>query len=180
MTNFITLQDIGTYDVAGTYPVSGGEEKTYGTDGTLGSTLNLHCNSIKLKMELMTNDEGQPGKTKSNTATKRFDFGEVDQVGILVPNWTLNGVYDTSLLVDKQDYGRLCHMCMTKGVKKLGVTDADIIPLLGYRDYGAREYDEEAIKTITYVYVRIKSFTSDQITNIENKIAYTLELEETR
>lgn len=181
MVTQITLKDTGYYDVGKTYPADNtAEERAYGSAGTVGTTLNLNADDASLTIGTLLNDEVVLQKKDDDNDTKRFELGEVDKVGTDYPVWVIKGTFDTTATTtDCRDYGRLCHMIKTKGVKQLGVGAATDCELISYSHYGEREYDSEATKTVALVNVRIVNCVFKQIVKQGEKITYTLTLRET-
>ena len=189
----LTLTDVGYYDVAQTLGDPSTEEMAYGTSGSKGAPLSLHAISVSLKIKPMVVDDSSPQLKDDDSDTKRFENSEVDSNGLNHPTWTVKGVFDTAIEGHMKDYGRLIHMCKTKGYKKLGFTYnssgrwsaggagllGDQADILNYSHYGDREYDSETTKTVDYVNVRIVSLDFDQVIKDGTKIPYTLELMET-
>lgn len=175
----IKILDTGKYDIAETVP-TGTDERAYGSAGTVGTALTLHIAKIKMSWEILTSKDQTVDKTKSDDDSKRWDFGEVDQNGVATPVWRFDGVWDMTNTDHKKDYGRFCHMCMTKGYKKIQLTTADATPIIGYRDYGAREADSEGTKTITEIKGRIVNFEPDTEEKSGGEMAYKFTFHESR
>ena len=127
----------------------------------------------------MLNKSTSPFIKDDNDANKRHELGEVDKQGIDFPVWVITGAFDTKDTEALKDYGRLKHMCKTKGVKQFGVDTASTCEILEYSHYGEREYDAESTKTVTLINVRIDKLTTKQVFKEGHKIEYTLTLIET-
>ena len=179
MATFLTLQDIGDYDVASNFPDNPtDEEKAYGSNGSEGTVLNLNVDEISIAYETALNTNPATQKKKSNDQDLRFEWGEVDKNTIMFPLWTIKCTFDSgNLTTDMRDYGRLLHMYKTKGYKKLGWSAATGCEILTYNQYGEREYDAEGTKTVTSVNVRIKSITPKQLLKSGYQIKVTIELD---
>lgn len=188
MSYHINLIDTGKFDTSQSYQTDAqvtSEEKAYGSDGVKGNALNLNCYDISINEDLLINDEIALQKKASDSSTARFESGEIDMVGVTYNLWTLKIVFDTSSTSSLQDYGRLMHMCETKGYKQMLFSSSATLnkaEILRYSQYGRREYDGDATKvvgdTTIPVNVRITGKTVKQGVD-KTKIDFTLKLLET-
>lgn len=187
----LTLKDMGTYNVDGNQGNASTEETAFGTDGTKGAALNIHAKSINVVMSNFLNREPTPQVKDDNNSTKRFEISEVDKNGIDYPMWVIKGSFNTKIESHMKEFGRLMHMCKTKGYKQLGFTFSgsrwvsgasaldDQADLINYSHYGEREYDSETTKTVDRINVRIHKFEPSQEIRDGTEITYTLDLIET-
>jgi hypothetical protein len=185
----ITLTDTGKYDTGQLYQTDAevtSEEKSYGSDGVVGTALNLNVYSVTLNEKAGINNEPALQNKDDNSATGSFKPGEADMTSTGFNNWTLMIAFDTKLTTDLQAFGRLMHMCTTKGYKELRFLASgtkEIPYILTYSQYGKREYDELTTKTVgdtdTPINVRITDKTVKQTVKEGSKIIFTLKLIET-
>jgi len=188
---YVTLTDTGKFDTAQAYQSSAqvtAEDKAYGSAGTKGTALNLPVDKISVQEDLLLSDQPAPQKKLGDSATSRFISGEVDKTGRTYNLWTIEGNFDVSDTDQMKDYGRLMHMCATKGYKEMRFTSGQAITtfpakIITYSKYGEREYDAEATKVVgdaaTPLNVRIKSKNFSQLMNKGNVMSFKITLLET-
>lgn len=188
MVYFINLKDTGKFDTGQSYQTDAkvtSEEKAYGSNGVKGAALNLNVYDITLNEDVLVNDEVALQKKADDSSTKRFESGEIDMVGVTYNLWTIKMVFNTEDTESLKDYGRLMHMCETKGYKQMFFSSSATLTkahILMYSQYGRREYDGESTKTMggssLPINVRITGKTVKQGTDL-TKIDFTLKLLET-
>lgn len=185
----MNLTDTGKYDTAQSYQTDAqvtSEEKAYGSAGTEGTALNLNIHEVSINEEPLVNDEVALQNKEDNSSTKRFEVGELDMVGVNYNLWTLKGTFDSTSTDSMKDYGRLMHMCKTKGYKELrflNTATKEKAMILNYCKYGEREYDSETTKTVgdadTPINGRIVGKTFGQKLMSGYKITFTIKFLET-
>ncbi len=172
----ISILDTGLYTVGGT--LTSGEARAYGDTGE-GTALSLKGAEVTFGFEAMTTDDSPILKKHNNSDTGYFEFGKSDGVGVQLPSWTLRGYVNRTEASDMIVLGRLIFMCQTKGIKELySCNDVSFNDIIAYSKYGEREYNAEAIKTVTKIYVRIKTMSVTQSAD-KKGFYYTLNLVET-
>jgi hypothetical protein len=172
----VSILDTGKLYVGGS--VATGEARAYGDTGE-GTALNLKNAEASLNFEVMTPDDSPIIRLKDNSATGYFQFGEADSMGVQLPTWTIRGYVNRTDSDDMVVLGRLIFMCQTKGYKELySATNADWSDIIAYSKYGEREYNGETTKTVSYINVRIKTFSVTQTAD-KKGFNYTLNLVET-
>jgi hypothetical protein len=173
---YISILDTGLYTVGGS--LTSGEARAYGDTGE-GTALELKTAEISFGFETMTTDDSPILKKSDNLDTGYFEFGKSDGVGVQLPVWTIRGYVQRTSSTDMITLGRLIFMCQTKGIKEVySATDANWLDFIAYSKYGEREFNSESTKTVTKIYVRIKSMSITQ--NSDKKgFNYTLNLVET-
>lgn len=172
----ISIKDTGLYFVGGT--LTSGEAQAYGDSGA-GTALTLNGAEATLNFEVMTTDDSPILKKNADSDTSYYVYGEADSVGVQLPVWTVRGYCNRTDENDLIALGRLIFMCQTKGYKELySSNDAYFHDIIAYSHYGQREYAAEAVKTISFINVRIKSLSVSQSAD-KKGFNYTLNLVET-
>lgn len=177
MGSSVKIKDTGLYTVGGT--MTTGEARAYGDSG-IGTELTLKTAEASLGFEVMTSDDSAILKKHNDSDTEYYEFGKSDSQGVQLPTWTIRGYANRTDENDMICLGRLKFMCQTKGIKELiSCNDVSFKDIIMYSQYGEREYNGETTKTVSSVYVRIKSFSVSQSAD-KKGFNYTLNLVETK
>jgi hypothetical protein len=171
----IQIKDTGKRSVSSTTVT---EVRAYGDTG-IGTTLDLKGAEATFGIEPMVTDDSPILRRQSNHPAAYFTWGEADTTGTQMPTWSVRGYCNRTVENDMIVLGRLIAMCQTAGYKELySSNDTNFHDIIAYSHYGTREIDEESVKTVTYINVRIKSMSVTQDSN-KKGFYYTLNLVET-
>lgn len=174
----ITLRDMG-YRTAGT--AGSVSVRAVGDNDNAGSALTLEAVDVRYTITEVLNDKNVPNRFENNDQNEIFGLSEVDAVGVGVPTWNVEGVFDMESTDGRKMFAKLVMFTKTQGVKELsGVNTANcwVNYLNYYDDYYAGQAKATGT-TIDHVHVRVKNFNVRG--NAGRKYAkWTMELRETK
>lgn len=149
------------------------------TDSVSGGatvTLSSYVNSIKCEESAFLNSKGSPFIYENNDSSKQSRYAEVDQVGMDIPNWTMELVFKCDDATALQVYGQVMRLARTKGYKQFYASN--IVEYYAYEEDYYGNDSKSANTVLSYINVRVLRATSDFDAN-GNKMTVKLEMVET-